>query len=123
MPVDTATSKQFIQEYFQVLSGHPKTDQLSSRYVTDPKLLQHIRDTETAFPSYQIVGHQFVAEGDTVAVRATFSGTHTGPFFGMPPTGRHVSAPLMLFYRLADGRIAEHWMVLDAAALMAQLTQ
>ena len=122
MPTETATAKEFIQDYFKVLSGNPKTDELSARYVSDPKLLEHIRDTEAGFPSYQIVGEQFVGEGDTVAVRATFSGTHTGPFFGMPPTGRHVSATVMLFYRVADGRIVQHWMLIDTHALMAQLT-
>ena len=48
-------------------------------------------------------------------------GVHGGPFAGIPPTGRSVRAAIMLFYRIVDGRIAEHWMNLDTGALLAQL--
>ena len=29
----------------------------------------------------------------------------------------------MIFYRIADGRIAEHWLQFDGAGLVAQLQQ
>lgn len=123
MPTQIAAAKEFIQEYFEALSGKPKTQEFIDRYVADPELKQHILEAEAAFPSYKLVPHQFVAEGDTVAVRCTFEGTHRGaPFFGVPASGKEIKANGMLFYRVADGRIAEHWMQLDTQALMSQLT-
>lgn len=122
MPTEQATSsKQLIQDYFAELSGKPKTDALNHRYITDPHLKQHIQQFEAAFPSYQLIAEQMVAEGDTVAVRATFRGTHRGNFAGVPATGRDVSTPVMLFYRVADDRIAQFWMQADVPNLMAQL--
>lgn len=123
MPTQTATPRQLVQEYFEALSGKPKSEASIDRYVTDPTLKQHILEAEAAFPEYRLDPHQFVTEGDTVAVRCTFDGTHTGaPFFGIPASGKHVVAPGMLFYRVADGRIAEHWMQLDTQAFLTQLT-
>ena len=114
-------NKLMIEDYLQALSGQAKTEALMDRFITDPALKEHIRSTETAFPRYELEAQQLVAEGDMVAMRATFRGTHRGVFAGIAPTGKAVSAELMLFYRLADGRIAEHWMQLDVTGLMRQL--
>ena len=42
-------------------------------------------------------------------------------FNGVAATGRSVSAPLMIIYRIENGRIARHWLQFDGVALMAQL--
>jgi predicted ester cyclase len=62
-----------------------------------------------------------VAEDDKVAVRATFRGTQKGEFFGIPATGKEVTVSLMLIYRIANGKIVEHWMNADQLSLMQQL--
>jgi steroid delta-isomerase-like uncharacterized protein len=62
-----------------------------------------------------------IAEDDRVAVRGRFEGTHTGDFQGIPPTGRRVALDMVLVYRFAGGRVAEHWGYFDGASLMAQL--
>lgn len=113
---------QVIREYLGALSGQAKTEAIISRFVTDPALKEHIRQAEAAFPLYRIDVAQLIGEGDTVALRGMFRGVQKGEFAGVPATGRTVSADLMLFYRLEDAKIVEHWMVLDTAALMAQLT-
>ena len=64
-----------------------------------------------------------VAEGDKVFVRATMTGTHTGDFFGMAPTGRSMSVAFADFVRFEQGRVAEHWGVTDTATMMEQLGQ
>ena len=38
----------------------------------------------TAFPDFQIVIDDLIAEGDEVAARWTFTGTHDGPFADIP---------------------------------------
>jgi steroid delta-isomerase-like uncharacterized protein len=112
---------QLITRYLAALSGQPKTPDSVSPFVADQALMRHIAEVEAAFPEYELVPEQLVAEGDLVAMRGTFRGRHAGSFAGIPATGRVVSASLMIFYRIAEGRIAEHWLQLDGAALVAQL--
>jgi predicted ester cyclase len=116
-------SKQLIQEYFNVLSGQPKTEKLLDRYINDSGLKEHIRVAEAAFPEYELIPSLLVAESDLVAARCTFRGTQKGEFAGIQPTGKCVSADLMIFYRIKEGRITEHWMQLDTRALIEQLTK
>jgi predicted ester cyclase len=62
-----------------------------------------------------------VAEGDTVVVRDTTRATHRGAFAGIPPTGKEVRVARIALFRLADGRIAEHWGQVDMLGLLQQL--
>ena len=50
-----------------------------------------------------------LADGDRVAVQGLFTGTHTGPFLGIPPSGRRVTIPVLEVWRIAGGLIVEHW--------------
>lgn len=63
-----------------------------------------------------------VAEGDRVAVRLTSSATPTGAWMGVPnAAGRRYTIGEAHFFRIADGRIVEHWHLHDAMGLMKQL--
>ena len=64
---------------------------------------------------------EMIAEGDRVVVRWTGSGTHVGAFMGIPPTGRSFTISGIDIYRMADGKMAEHWHVVDQLALLGQL--
>jgi len=75
------------------------------------------------FPDLRVTIQDMLAEGDRVAVRTTWTGTHQGPFLGVPATGRHVDGAGMGLYRLAGDRIAEQWVTEDMTALMQQLSQ
>lgn len=123
MSTATMTTRQIFEEYLNAMSGKPKTEELMKRYISDPDLIEHIRQCEVGFPLYSIDVEQMVVEGDYVALRGTFRGTHKGEFAGIAPTGRTVSAELMLFYRLEDGRIAKFWMQADMAGLIGQLKE
>jgi steroid delta-isomerase-like uncharacterized protein len=74
------------------------------------------------FPDLHARIDDLVAEGDRVAVRLTFRGTHQGEFLGVPATGRTVSYVSHEFYRIADGLVAEEWICSDLASLQGQLT-
>ena len=73
------------------------------------------------FPDYQTVIDDLFAEGDKVAARITMSGTHTGSFMGIPPTGKHISFTGMYIARIIDGKIVEHWGEEDGVSLLQQL--
>lgn len=114
-------AKQLVARYLQALSGQRKTPELVSGFVSDSHLAAHIHDVEAAFPEYELIADDLIAEGDLVAMRGTFRGVHRGPFFGIPATGKTVSSPLMIVYRVRENRIIEHWLQFDGAALVAQL--
>ncbi|HEV8603549.1 MAG TPA: ester cyclase [Gaiellaceae bacterium] len=74
-----------------------------------------------AFPDVHFTIEDMVSEGDTVATSVTGRGTHQGPFLGIEPTGRQAAWASMGFFRVEDGKIAEHWGVPDLLTLMMQL--
>jgi len=74
-----------------------------------------------AFPDLRIEPDTIVAEGDWVAVQWTASGTHTGEFRGIAPTGKRVTYAAVSFYRLSDGKIAEERYLGDRLGLWQQL--
>jgi len=74
-----------------------------------------------AFPDLQLSVEGAVGEGDLVAQRVHFRGTHTGEFQGLPPTQRKVSFSGLELNRFVDGRVSEHWFQMDALALLQQL--
>ena len=83
--------------------------------------------TVTTLPPGQVVGPDFLAQfwrgfpdlhsqeeallgdGDLVTIRWTITGTHTGPFFGVAPTGRSIEVSGMDILRVEDGKLVEHW--------------
>jgi steroid delta-isomerase-like uncharacterized protein len=76
-----------------------------------------------AFPDLRVKVEDIVAEGDLVAVRGTWTGTHKGPFppLNLPPTNRATSISGMVFWRIRDGQIVERGN-LDRLSLQRQLT-
>ena len=121
--MSTTENKTFIRRYLNALSGKDKTLAVMNLYIadSDEALKQHILAAEAGFPRYELIADDLVAEGDKVVVRATMRATHKGEFMGIAPTGKEVTISLMLIYRLANRKIAEHWMVMDALGLMQQL--
>jgi len=80
-----------------------------------------IRDLRKAFPDLRFVLDELVGEGEVVAARYHWQGTHKGMFLGIAPTGRRLSVRGMDFYRLEDGRVIEHWDVVDEFGMLSQL--
>ena len=75
-----------------------------------------------AFPDMRMDVEDLIASGDKVVVRGRFTGTHQGEFMGMPATGRSVDLALIDILRFgADGKVAEHWGLLDELGMMQQL--
>lgn len=62
-----------------------------------------------------------LADGDRVITRLTYGGRHTGPFAGIPATGRSFSAGALRIDRFKDGRIADVWIQADLMAMLQQL--
>ena len=74
-----------------------------------------------AFPDARFTIDDMIAEGDQVATKKTFTGTHQEEFFGIPATGNRVTLTFVDIMRVKDGRITEHWLSMDQLSFMQQL--
>jgi steroid delta-isomerase-like uncharacterized protein len=76
---------------------------------------------DAAFPGHRVQVEAITAEDGYVTVLHTHTATHSGPFMGMPPTGKKVVVNGIELYRLADGKIIEFWRKDDDVSLLMQL--
>jgi steroid delta-isomerase-like uncharacterized protein len=96
-------------------------DHQTGRAMSANDVICHAMALHDAFADLSVTLADMIAEGDRVAVRATWRGVHVGAFRGVPPTGRSVVFTGMVFWRVRDGRVAERWAEIDCGALGAQL--
>ena len=74
-----------------------------------------------AFPDLRLTVEDIMAEGNMVAARVAFDGTHRGEFQGIPPTGKEVAFTSIEVNRVVDGKVEAHWVEIDLLGLMQQL--
>ncbi|HEY0492444.1 MAG TPA: ester cyclase [Candidatus Dormibacteraeota bacterium] len=74
-----------------------------------------------AFNPLRFTVEDVIAEGDRVAVRWTNAGTDSGGFMGIPPTGKEFGIAGIDIHVVRDGRLAEHWHVVDLLGQMQQV--
>lgn len=65
--------------------------------------------------------HQMIETGDTVIMRWSGSGTHTGELLGIAPTNRKVRVDGIWMLRVAGGKIVESWNCWDTLGMLQQL--
>ena len=75
----------------------------------------------SAFSSFQATIEVLLAEEDKVCGLLTVRGKHTGNFLGISPTNKPVTFRTMDIFRIADGKILEHWAMPDQFGLQQQL--
>lgn len=75
---------------------------------------------QTVVPDWHVTIEDMIAEGDKVAVRLSSSATHTFEWQGIPPTGKQVTGAGIDIFRIAGGKIVEHWYVSDTVGLLEQ---
>jgi steroid delta-isomerase-like uncharacterized protein len=81
---------------------------------------QGARMTQEAFPDLVVEIEDMVAAGDKVMVRLRWTGTHTGPFMGMPPTNKKMTWTAIATNRIENGKIVERWFNSDVFGLLQQ---
>ena len=113
--------RDFMRRYGEALSGKDKTPELVEQWVTDEGLKEHIALFEAAFPRYWLKAEDMIVEGDKVAVRASFGGTHQGDLMGIAPTGKEISGDGILIYRIENDKVVEFWPAFDQLTILQQL--
>ncbi|HEX6272872.1 MAG TPA: ester cyclase [Polyangiaceae bacterium] len=72
-------------------------------------------------PDIRFTLEDLVAEGDRVAVRWTWRGTHQGPFAGFSPTGKTLENRAIAIYRIEDGKVVRAWLESDRLGFLQQM--
>lgn len=89
-------------------------------------VLEHVYAIQNAYSDLFFTIEDTVAQDDRVVLRVTHTGTHTGDYMGIPPTGRTVELPEIFAFRLRPGgplgaRVTDVWLMLNAVVLMQQM--
>ena len=74
-----------------------------------------------AVPDWQYTLKKIVAEGDEVWVYGTYAGTLQKDWLGIPASGQKYAFDAVDIFRVQDGKLAEHWDVMDIYGLFKQL--
>jgi predicted ester cyclase len=139
MTMSAAGNKDIVRRFFDEAWNRNKLSELgeyiSANNVTHPGTLtwpfgpeaaaQLMKVWRTGLPDYQCQIHEMIEEGNTVAARITFWGTHNGRFDvasrTLAPTGRKIFDTEILFFHLSDGKITEIWATWDRLSVLEQL--
>ena len=133
--MSTDANKAMARAYFKAFRD--RDDAWWDRYVApdfirhDPGLDFHVRGTagvrrlgETmhgGLSDIELPIDEVIAEGDRVLVRLRMKGRHTGEFMRRAATGKAVDIAVMDYFRVADGRLAEHWAQMDNLTMLKQI--
>ncbi len=123
---DEAWNQKKVVELDEYISANNIHRGLSANGPYGPNYVRQVmQNWHTAFPDFQYHIEAMIAEDDLVAVRTTFSGTHSGPFTfesqNLSPTGKSLRVAEMFFFRIADGKVVESWATWDRLSVLVQL--
>jgi steroid delta-isomerase-like uncharacterized protein len=81
----------------------------------------YMRQVQAAFPDFHNRILEMTSENDRVVARTIYRATHRGEIFGLAPTGKSISYAGAAFFKIADGKIVEGWVLGDLLGLLRQL--
>jgi predicted ester cyclase len=81
----------------------------------------YVEAWRAAFPDVHCELIDIIQDGERIAWRVRATGTHTSDAFGMAATGRSIDFESMHHGRVRDGKLVEHWMVMDLGSVFDQL--
>ena len=81
----------------------------------------HVADWLAAFPDIRFTIEQMLAEGDRVMTQCVARGKHLGSWLGIPATRKIITIQMFVVHRIADGLIAEDWVLIDSLGVFQQL--
>ncbi|HTR46425.1 MAG TPA: ester cyclase [Verrucomicrobiae bacterium] len=84
-------------------------------------LREYYTDLRRAFPDMRLSSEDLIADGEKVANRYTFYGTHKGEYMGVAPTMKLVVTPGIVINLFRAGKCIETWQSTDALGFLAQL--
>jgi len=110
-----ATSAMNARQYY-ALSDYFATDMIdhdpySGQMPGLPGFVQGLRMMHSAFPNWVTTNEEMIADNDQIATRWTGRGTQTSLLMGLPPSGKKVELNGIRWYKFANGKIVETWVM------------
>jgi len=123
---DLAANKQLYRSYIEEM-WNKRNPSAADRYLA-PNTIEHnprlspglegrkrfVAAVLAGFSDYHAEIQEVMAEGDKVVARVLWTGTQDGPFLGRPATGNKLRFSTADFFRVENGKFAEHWDVVDS---------
>ncbi len=127
-----AVIRRFLEEVFKGGNLDLADELFAPDYVLhDPAVPEEVRGPEgikqyvsmyrSAYPDTRFTVEDSIAEGDRVAYRWTFRGTHRGELMGIPPTDEQVTITGITIDRISGGKIEEEWNNFDRLGVLQQI--
>jgi len=82
---------------------------------------EQMRTYYMAFPKCTFDIKEIFVKGDKAISYVTVKGKNTGEFNGMPPTNKEVTLDMCEMFRFKNGKISDHWQIMDNMSFMLQL--
>ena len=82
---------------------------------------ENVTSTRTGFPDFNATIDELIIKGDNFVARWTVTGTNTGPFGDLQPTGKKIKISGVTINHVEDGKISESWMFFNQATMLTQL--
>lgn len=134
MSTDAEVNKALIRRFIDEIFGQGRTESVDELLSDDFRahtwganangkhgLKDAIERVSKGLADARMTIEDLIAEGDRVAVRLTSEARQVGEFMGMPPSGKTYRIGEIHIFRIADGKVAEHWHEADFLGMMRQL--
>jgi steroid delta-isomerase-like uncharacterized protein len=106
----------------QIADNFVEHEELPGLPPTRAGVVDYFRMLRAAFPDMRMTVDDVLCDGDRAVARVRVTGTHSGPFAGLPATGKRIEMKLIDITRFdAEGRATEHWGIADELSMMRQL--
>lgn len=127
-PLELA-NKAVVQRFYEEVANQKKLEVFQE--VFDPNMTEHslgfgpqyFRDTDlfAGFPDQHLTVDLWMVKNDMVAAVVTVTGTQTGEFIGIAPTGKKVTFSQIDIWRVKDGKIVDVWHNFASADILQQV--
>ena len=111
----------------QIFAEDCATHQLHSGVLAKParrgpqEMKEHVSGWLMSFPDLRFNIEQMISEQDLVVSQLMMEGTHQGTWLGISPTGKKLQIRMVTIHRIANGKIAEDWVLVESLGLFQQL--
>jgi predicted ester cyclase len=86
-----------------------------------PGLREHYTNLLKGFPDLRVEIEDIIAEGEKIAHRFSFCGTHRGEFLGIAATGKLVTSVGIQINLFSGGKCIEVWSVHDSFRFLTEI--
>lgn len=117
---DVSNVSEFISP--QYFNRESQVDPVRGQLRGPSEFIDTVENLRTAFPDLRHHDEAIISQDGMVVSILNVTGTHTGNFFILPPTGNEISYEAVHLYRVGDdGKIVEHKAIRDDLTFLAQL--